>query len=383
MGTVFWFSIEEAGGPWALARRAARWYDPVFLQYNLLLTLFCILVVPLITMFYCYGMHDEKSRRLKSALPEDEFRANETTIRETLRHNFHLANYAGSMLATTIVVSFGAAILLLLKVMPAGDSVAGGVDYGRGANFLLLGTDMKLYAQSSKEYIDPLIMNLTAFQFGFLGAYVYFVGHVLRFYFTLDLSPNTFIDTCVRMLTASTLALLVAFMLRDVLTGSAQTSNWAHAVPVVSFFIGYFPSRGLALIRGYASGLLKLATEEDTSTPLARLPGMSYANALRLEREGHDNAETLAQADALDLALRTGFSYPQLARWIDQARLAALLGPDYAAFRQATGLSSASELVKYRAAAMARDASADPFAGIAAVNEQLAAKMRIVGALVS
>ena len=78
--------------------------------------------------------------------------------------------------------------------------------------------------------------------------------------------------------------------------------------------------------------------------PLSMLAGMSYAHELRLEREGFDNIENLSNADAVDLAVRTCFSYGQLKQWIDQAWLAAHLREDYPDFVRRTGIASSDEL---------------------------------------
>ena len=56
---------------------------------------------------------------------------------------------------------------------------------------------------SSAEFSHRIITSLVAFQFGFLGAYVYFIGALVRSYFTLDLSPHTYVDSSVRMVVAS------------------------------------------------------------------------------------------------------------------------------------------------------------------------------------
>jgi hypothetical protein len=74
------------------------------------------------------------------------------------------------------------------------------------------------------------------------------------------------------------------------------------------------------------------------------LAGMSYSHELRLEREGFDNIENLSNADPVDLAIRTCFSYSQLKQWIDQAWLASHLREDYPGFAQRTGITNSEEL---------------------------------------
>ena len=81
--------------------------------------------------------------------------------------------------------------------------------------------------------------------------------------------------------------------------------------------------------------------------PLSMLAGMSYSHELRLEREGFDNIENLSSADAVDLAVRTCFSYGQLKQWIDQAWLATHLREDYPEFVRRTGIGSSDELQRF------------------------------------
>jgi len=77
----------------------------------------------------------------------------------------------------------------------------------------MLGTYMQSYMQGkTDDYIYILINTLTAFQFSFLGAYVYFIGLLVRSYFTLDMTPSIFISSSVRMMTGSLLALVLCFI---------------------------------------------------------------------------------------------------------------------------------------------------------------------------
>lgn len=376
-------SAAAAGGWPVLINGLVAWLDPLFFQYNLLLMSFAVLVVPLITFCYVTSMGGEKKRRLKSALPDALWQANKAYIKETLARTFRFRNYIGSMSSCTLIVLLGCIILLFLKPLPLVGDHRTGLDYSRGANFLMLGPYMDLYLRGDPTYLSRLITSLTAFQFGFLGAYVYFIGHLVRGYFTLDLTPNTFVVCSVRMATGALLALVLSFGLQELplvkekMAVGEQVTSW---LPVVSFFIGFFPSRGMLLLEKISLGLLKIKAESYASQPLSTLPGMSFQNEIRLSREGCDNVENLACADPLDLAMRTGFSYRQLARWISRARLMGHLGEDYAAFLSATGLQGEDELKRY----LTQVTEDDPCSRLAAVcGGGLAEKVRIVARLVS
>jgi hypothetical protein len=311
------------------------------------------------------------------------------------------AEYRGSVWLTTTVVMLGVSILLLFK--PVSSPGGMGVDFSLGANMLIMGPFAELYGKNPDVYYSHLIRNQIAFQFGFLGAYVYFVGSVARAYFTLDLTSLTFVEGAIRMIVASILALVLSFAFDFVLPGeliSAPAASDGHGndsikppfaaepssdtaasttgvdedtqgnskghsngtdstiptglslLPVVAFFFGFYPKRATLAIERVALKVMKNFISEGSyrALPLSMLAGMSYSHELRLEREGFDNIENLSNADAVDLAVRTYFSYGQLKQWIDQAWLAAHLREDYPDFVRRTGIGSSEELRRFLAA---------------------------------
>lgn len=341
----------------------ARWFDPVFFAYNLVLLLLAVLVVPGITFIYVHAMKQEKAKRLKREVPAALWDRCEEEICAHLDRFVRFRNYLGSMLVMMAVITLGASIILLLKPASGGT----GVDFGKGANFLTLGPFLEAFP--GEGYTGRLFVSLTAFQFGFLGAYVHFIGQLARSYFLLDLTPSTFIDSAVRMITASVLALVLSFTVFP----PGHTGESVSFIPLVSFFFGFFPTRALLVIEKIATRVVRqVAATAYCSTPLSALPGMSYAHELRLGREGFDNLENLSHADAVDLAVRTGFGYSQLRAWIEGARLRGLLGADYDEFVTRSGLHGCHEL---GALLRERDADAALFAG---ASSRLTAKLNVL-----
>lgn len=341
----------------------ASWFDPVFFQYNLVLLVFAVGIIPLVTLCYISSMREEKKRRLQRELPPEIYAANSSYIQDSLDKIFNVRSYLGSMTSLMLVTMFGCTIILLLKPAPLSpsDVIHGaGIDYSRGANFLMLGTYMQSYMEGkTSEYISALVYTLTAFQFGFLGGYVYFIGLMVRSYFTLDMTPNIFISSCVRMITGSLLALVVSYFLID--PGKpADNEILVRSLPVWGFFIGYFPDRGLAFLENIASKALGLARIHEFSSALSALPGVNYGQEILLNREGYDNIENLANASALDLALRTGFSYQQLVQWVSQAHLHGYLRNDYHAFADRTGIISLDDFTRFCHTVKLRNNAADP-----------------------
>ena len=322
------------------------WFDPRFFQYNVMLLTTAQVIVPALTFMYVFKMKGEKLRRLRRDVPEALWAREEPEILAQLDRHFRFENYLGSVALVMILITLGASIILLLKPAGPGSPPGSGVDYVKGANFLMLGPVIE-YGPETRAFYHRVIVSLTAFQFGFLGAYVYFIGHVVRSYFTLDLTPNTYVESAVRMATASVLALVISFALPLEASCTAEeqaTSCLTHPLPLIAFFLGHFPERGFILLRRMAMKLIETQDPTYSSTPLSALSGMSYAHEVRLGREGYDTLENLSHADALDLAVRTGFSYRQLSHWVGEAWLRLHLGDDYPAFAAKTGIVSRADL---------------------------------------
>jgi hypothetical protein len=380
-------------------RAVAHWFDPVFFQYNLVMTLVAVLVVPSLALSYMMKMTNRKERRLYRDVPLER----RGEIRQRMGHRASFGTYRGSVWLTTVVVLLGSSILLLFK--PVSSSAELGVDFSLGANMLMMGPFMELYETSRDSYYSHLVRNLTAFQFGFLGAYVYFIGSIVRAYFTMDLTSNTFVDGAIRMIVASLLALVLSFAFDLLLPheldaiaastaapsiaapsdvnaaapapatspatspageGARETTSPERSgneekplskqevpfparlslLPLVAFFLGFYPKRAELGIERIVVKLTRdiIPAMSYRALPLSMLAGMSYSHELRLEREGFDNIENLGNADPVDLAIRTCFSYSQLKQWIDQAWLASHLREDYPGFAQRTGITNSEEL---------------------------------------
>lgn len=368
---------------------ALDWFDPYFLHYNIFLSLLAVLIVPAIVGFY-RGMDWVKVRRLRQEMTEEEWQACSEEVHEKIERRFRLRSYLGSLLAAMLVISAGAAIMLLMKPYFPAEAPEGtpamperGVNFGWGANILMAGPFVKDHSGGTSEDLErfytQVAVGLTAFQFGFLGAYIYFIGSLLRSYFTLDLSSHTLVAGTIRMLTSSVLALVLSFVLPAVLPGDVSDPEFLRALPVIAFFLGYFPNRGLLWLERWGDKMLGLGPKRYEQTPLGRLAGMNAGHETRLEREGYDNVENLAYADALDLAVRTGFGYRQLRAWIGEARLRSKLGADYDAFVEKTWLRTEDQVVRFY------EAWEDPATGahehLAAACPEMESRIRDLGVL--
>lgn len=368
-------------------RDVAHWFDPVFFQYTLILWLFSVLVVPTLALSYLQNMTVKKERRLLREIPQ----IYHEKVQERIEHCASFYTFWGSVIWTTAVVILGTSIILLFK--PVLTSEAAGVNFELGANFLMMGPYIELFGKNPEDFYSQLIRSLTAFQFGFLGAYVYFIGSLTRAYFILDLTSHTFVDGTIRMVVASILALVLSFSIFGSMdsgnaipdfpasslaptsvTKNSLNNGYSDTVPIVktepgtaaasdpvasdlistkllsflpmiSFFFGFYPKRALMAIERIALKVMKnLPGSNYRSLPLSMLSGMSYSHELRLNREGFDNIENLSNTEPVDLAIRTCFSYGQLKQWIGEAWLAMHLREDYPHFVKYTGILSREDL---------------------------------------
>lgn len=361
----------------ATVQEILGWFHPAFFAYNLVLFLVAVSVPPVITWIYVHLMKGEKKRRLHKEFPQALWEKERAEITTLVDDFFKQRRYLGSTVLLTTVIALGASIILFLKpVLRAGEAAGEtGLDFSTGANILMLGP----YAvYTAKEYFPRLVMGLTAFQYGFLGAYVHFVSELSRSYFTLDLTPHTYVEATIRMITGSLAALVLSFALFDAADFSTPQAGGTTVLPLLSFFIGFFPARGLLAIEKLATLSIRVLPKVDyRSAELSSLPGMSYSHELRLRREGFDNVENLSHANACDLAVRTGFSYCQLEHWKGQAWLYAHLRGDYDEFVRMTGITSRRELMVCLDA-WSRERT-DPTAE--GVSHELRDKVRVVSTL--
>jgi hypothetical protein len=362
------------------------WFDPLFFQYNVLLWSLFVLLIPFITYFYVQNMREERESRLRSELHEATWKKHEEYIKSVIRRQFGMRNYIGGTAVLMVVVAMGLVVLFLLKPLPLSGK---GIDYSQGANLFLLGADIGLSPTGNPNlFFDRVVISLTAFQFGFLGAYAYFIGHLVRSYFTMDLTPNTFVAMSIRMVTAGLIALVLSFALRELprLLGSdtqVEDARFRALLPVVSFGIGFFPDWGLLAIQKVTRRMLMLGQERGSFTSLSELSGMSYEHEVRLKRQGYDSVENVAEANLVEMAVRTGFSYGQLRTWAGESWLRVRMGrEDYPKFAQLTGIRTADQ---FRAVFGAHDDGAiNSVAQLAlsAVGDPLKVKIQCVTRLV-
>jgi tetratricopeptide (TPR) repeat protein len=182
---------------------------------------------------------------------------------------------------------------------------------------------------------DALGPNPEALAYGFLGAYIFGLGSLVRQYVTDDLQPRYYASLTYRYLTVFVLAWLIALFIpqdtSQTAPSAALASNLAPADELTAaqnyllaaFFIGLFPTSGLLLVQRAATNLLRWTRIRGFNEPhpLEKIEGLNPYHEDRLLLEGVENLQSLSCARIVDLMLKTRYPVEQLIDWMDQALL--------------------------------------------------------------
>jgi len=192
--------------------------------------------------------------------------------------------------------------------------------------------------------------NRTPLAYGFLGAYIFSIGALVRQYVTDDLQARYYASITVRFLTAFVLAWLIDLIWPASATAPTDTGfplpgGLADQRLLIAFVVGAFPALGLRLIQRAATALLSVIFRGfDEPQPLNLLDGLNAYQEDRLLLEGVESLQNLTCADVVDLMLKTRFPVEQIIDWMDQALLQIHTRSRYDQFRQ-SGLRTATDFI--------------------------------------
>lgn len=148
----------------------------------------------------------------------------------------------------------------------------------------------------------------SAVTFGFLGAYFYALQAVMRGYVRRDLQPKFYTDIAVRIV----VVVILAWMLEIAFPDDAP-----HLY-VLAFLVGIVPEQALLFLREFVGRAMPGLDEKQRLTDLE---GIDLYDRARLQSEGVTDIQALANADLIELMLRTRIPIAQLVDWTDQAIL--------------------------------------------------------------
>jgi hypothetical protein len=148
----------------------------------------------------------------------------------------------------------------------------------------------------------------SAVTFGFLGAYFFALYAVMRGYVRRDLQPKFYTDITVRIV----VVVILAWMLEIVFPDDAP-----HLY-VLAFLAGIVPEQALLFLREFVGRAMPGFDERERLTDLE---GIDLYDRARLQSDGVTDIQALANADLIELMLRTRIPISQLVDWTDQAIL--------------------------------------------------------------
>ena len=150
----------------------------------------------------------------------------------------------------------------------------------------------------------------------FIGVYLFNSGTLIRRVYLIDLSEQVFWGAIYRLLLSMGLAIAILPI----------AGSFAAKVELVFFAIGFLANAFLDWVLEMAMQVsgINIPKREDFSLRMVR--GINLWKDYRLEEEGIENAQNLATADVIELAVKTHYSLRTLIDWIDQAMVITRFG---------------------------------------------------------
>jgi hypothetical protein len=223
---------------------------------------------------------------------------------------------------------------------------------------------------SVRDFAMYVVGNLNVISLGFLGAYLYSLGVLVRRFFAYDLYPSAFLQMIYRLIIVFVISLVLTVLLpiATVLLPEPVKVALTHPLPglpaapnggtpidgstalacALAFFFGIWtPSFYLWLPRLISS--LPFAIDKDGSpqASVSQLEGVDLWVEGRLNEEGIETVQAMATAAIERLVRRTYFTTARIVCWVDQALLymhAGNGGQWMQAFR-AAGIHKATDLI--------------------------------------
>ena len=157
--------------------------------------------------------------------------------------------------------------------------------------------------------------SMLVISLAFIGAFIWAARDIVRRLIAGDLTPSAYYSAGLRMVYAALLSLMLSFLLKVL-----PFPHSGDLLPVVAFLAGMLPDQALVYLREKIPIFSRSAKASD-ELPLEMIEGMNGFHAVRLGEVGIDNAQNLAEANILELLLKTPFNAAQLIDWIAQAKL--------------------------------------------------------------
>jgi hypothetical protein len=261
------------------------------------------------------------------------------------------ASYVVPVATATLVTLFGMFSLLFASSLVGPEAAH--------RNVVLTG----LFPETETGRLDGLRwQSMVVLTLAFLGAYIWSCHNIIRRLIAGDLAPVEYYNTALRMIFAPLLSLMLAFLFEASGTGDVMRES----LPVIAFMTGMLPGAALHYLQEKFAALMKWSEDSAHLLSLRMIEGMNRHHEVRLGEVGIDNAQNLAEANVVQMILKTPFSPDQLLDWIGQARLYVYVKDDIEVLRR-YGIRNAFDLYELasdeaRLNEIARDGELSPLA---------------------
>lgn len=187
-----------------------------------------------------------------------------------------------------------------------------------------------------------LIPNPTPVAYGFLGAYIFGMGSLVRQFMADDIQLRYYASLTHRYLTVFVLSWLITLLLPADPAGElTQPQNFL----IAAFVIGLFPTSGLRVAARVGARVLNIRLEGfEENQPLTQLDGLNAYHEDRLLLEGIESVQNMSCANIVDLMLKTRYPVEQIVDWINQALLMLHARERYPEF-QKSGIRTATDFL--------------------------------------
>jgi|SRR5215472_5224173 len=159
----------------------------------------------------------------------------------------------------------------------------------------------------SRLFPGNVLIHARLLLYTFIGVYLFNSGTLIRRVYLVDLSEVVFWGGIYRLMLSMGLAVaLLPF-------------KFSGHVELVFFAIGFLANAFLDWVLGLAMEVAGINIPKRDDFSLRMVRGINVWKDYRLEEEGVENAQNLATADVIELAVKTHYSLRTLIDWVDQA----------------------------------------------------------------
>ncbi len=217
--------------------------------------------------------------------------------------------YAAVDFRMPVLFAWLIAVLGFVSLLFGADLV---VEHEGKINFLLTGVSV-----TDKDTLQLLrIQNMAVMSIGFVGAFLWSAQNILHRLNAGDLAPSVYFNACIRMILAPVLSLMISHLIN----GYESLHTMQAGLPTIAFLVGWFPNRALIFLKEQFPMIFSSKRSAD-SLPLNMIEGIHTYDRARLVELGIVDAQNLANANFIELVVRTAFNPGQIIDWIGQAGL--------------------------------------------------------------